>query len=71
MGKERQIPIWFFIGLVLEFYGLLILGTGIYHIFKPAERPVALRQLHPDIWWPLLLITIGLLYIIKFAPHRR
>jgi hypothetical protein len=30
---HEMIPIWFFIGLMLAFYGLLIMGAGIYQIF--------------------------------------
>ena len=71
MNEEHQIPIWFFIGLVLAFYGLVILAAGIYHLFHPPEHPVALQYLHPDVWWPLVLLAIGLVYVVRYAPRRR
>ncbi len=71
MESGRQIPIWFFIGLVLAFYGLVILSSGLYHLFRPAARVVALQHLHPDLWWSALLLIIVLIYVIKYAPRRR
>jgi len=69
MESERQIPIWFFIGGLLGFYGLLILGTGVYGLFDPPN--VALAYLHADIWWSLLMIALGAFYCIRFHPFRQ
>ncbi len=70
MDSKREIPIWFFIGSLLTVYGVLILGTGIYHLFNPPQQPLALANLHADIWWPLLLLLIGLIYTIKYWPFK-
>jgi hypothetical protein len=70
MHNEHQIPIWFFIGLLLTVYGVLILGCGIYNIFSPPEHPVKLANLHMDIWWGILLLVIGLIYSIKYKPSK-
>lgn len=70
MDNKREIPIWFFIGSLLSVYGVLILGTGIYHLFFPPQKPLALANLHADIWWPLLLLVIGLIYTIKYWPFK-
>ncbi len=70
MDNNREIPIWFFIGSLLTVYGVLILGTGIYHVFFPPEKPLALANLHADIWWPLLLLLIGLVYTVKYWPFK-
>jgi hypothetical protein len=72
-GKEPQtarnkIEIWFFIGALLGVYGLLILGTGVLHLFRPPARQMALAHLHPDLWWGILLAAIGLIYTVKFWP---
>jgi len=73
MQSERQIPIWFFIGSLLAFYGVLILGAGIYGYLNPPplEQRVALWDTHADIWWSLLLILVGLIYVIKFRPGKQ
>jgi uncharacterized membrane protein len=69
---EKQIPIWFFIGVVLLIYGVLILASGIYGVFypPPVEHRVALWELHADIWWSILLIIVGLVYSIKYKPQH-
>jgi len=70
MHNEHQIPIWFFIGLLLTVYGVLILGCGIYNLIYPPENPVKLANLHMDIWWGILLLVIGLFYSIKYRPSK-
>lgn len=70
MEKQHQVPIWFFIGVLLAIYGVLILGSGIYGLFYPPGREVALSYLHADIWWGAFLLAIGLLYVVKFNPLR-
>jgi hypothetical protein len=65
------ISIWFFIGVLLAAYGILITGSGIYGLFIPPEHPVVLAQLHAGIWWGALLLIIGLFYTIKFFPKKR
>ena len=71
MYHEHQTPIWFFIGLLLTVYGILILGYGIYGLFNPPEHPVQLAYLHAEIWWPIVLLVIGLFYTIRFRPNKR
>lgn len=68
MKGDRLIPIWFFIGILLSAYGLLILGSGVYHLFRPPEHPVALSNLHADIWWGGVILALGLVYAIRFRP---
>jgi hypothetical protein len=70
MHHEHQIPIWFFIGLLLSVYGILILGCGIYNLVNPPEHPVVLAHLHADIWWSILLLVVGLIYSIKYWPSK-
>lgn len=70
MHKEHQIPIWFFIGVLLGIYGLLILGSGIYGLIHPPHRTVALSYLHADIWWGILLLVVGIVYVVKFRPSK-
>ena len=48
MGRHF-ISIWFFIGVLLLIYGVLIVGTGIYDLFVPPENPPHMAQLHAAI----------------------
>ncbi len=70
MEPTRRIEIWFFIGLLLLVYGVLILGAGLYHLVNPPPADLALRELHSDLWWGALLILIGGFYCVKFRPSR-
>jgi len=68
--RAQRISIWFFIGVLLLIYGILICGTGIYELFVPPEHPVVLAQLRPAIWWGGLLLLLGAFYCYHFAPGR-
>ncbi len=64
-----MISVWFFIGVLLTIYGVLILGTGLYELNSPP--PVVLAQLHTPIWWGALLLILGGIYVYLFNPKRR
>jgi len=70
MHRPGMLSIWFFIGLLLLAYGILILGSGIYELSNPPEHPVVLANLHAGIWWGALLTVLGLIYTLKFKPRR-
>ena len=70
MEKEHQIPIWFFIGGILAVYGVLILGSGLFGLVWPPQRPVKLSFLHADIWWGALLTVVGAFYVWKYWPWK-
>lgn len=66
-----MISIWYFIGISLAVNGALILGAGIYQLVVPPANPgIVLYQLHANVWWGALLLVIGLVYCIRFAPSR-
>jgi len=67
---KHFISIWFFIGLLLGVYGVLILAAGIYGLSHPPQRTVQLGQYHASIWWGVLLLVLGLFYTIKFRPKK-
>ena len=67
-----MVSIWFFIGISLAVNGALILGAGIYQLMNPPLHPsVVLFNLHANAWWGALLLVVGVLYCIKFAPGRQ
>jgi len=66
-----MISIWFFIGISLAINGALILAAGIYQLIQPPANPgIVLFNLHANIWWGGVLLLLGLVYCIKFAPKR-
>ena len=68
MHRPGMISIWFFIGVLLLVYGILIFGAGIYGLSNPPD--VKLADLHAGVWWGALLTVLGLIYTVKFKPGR-
>jgi hypothetical protein len=67
-----MISIWFFIGISLAVNGALILAAGIYQVVNPPVNPeVVLFNLHAGVWWGAVLLLVGLIYCVKFAPRRQ
>ena len=64
------VSIWFFVGLLLLAYGVLILGASVFEVYAPAGRQVVLGELHVGIWWGALLIVLGYVYIHLYHPRR-
>ena len=67
--RKKTISIWYFIGLLILVYGVLILGAGLMGLTSPP--PVVMAELHVGIWWGALLIVIGLVYVYFFRPGRQ
>jgi len=66
---SHMLPVWFFIGILLTVYGVIILLTAIADFSKPTT--VVLANYHPGIWGGALLLFIGAFYTIWFWPGRR
>jgi hypothetical protein len=64
-----MLPVWFFIGLLLFVYGLIILYVGIRDYNNPPM--VVLANYHASLWGGILLIVMGGGYTIHFWPRRR
>ena len=69
--QDREIPIWFFIGISLLVNGILIVGAGVWEIFHPPANPVVLFHLHANVWWGAVLLLLGIVYCVRFAPTRQ
>jgi len=69
MSEDRHmIPVWFFVGIILLVYGVLILATGIYEFSHPPATVLA--NLHPAVWWGALLVIIGGIYVYAYFPRK-
>lgn len=66
-----MISIWFFIGVLLLIYGIMIGGAGLYELSSPPDHPVVLANLHAGIWWGALMVVLGAFYTIRFLPGRK
>ena len=68
MDKHVIIPVWFFVGLLLAVYGVLILASGLVEWSQPSKT--VLSELHAPAWWGALLAIIGIAYAITFRPRQ-
>ena len=67
---KGMISIWFFIGVLLFLYGVIILGASVYGAVNPPANPVVLDNLHAGIYWGALLLLLGGFYTLKFRPRQ-
>jgi hypothetical protein len=65
---HRMLPVWFFIGVLLLIYGVIILATGLYEFSHPPATVLA--NLHPAVWWGALLTIVGGVYVYLFLPRK-
>lgn len=70
MHGKGALSIWFFIGILLTVYGVLITATGLIELSSPPANPPVLANLHASIWWGAVLLIIGLVYLIRFYPKK-
>ncbi len=51
--------IWFFVGMLLSIYGVIILLTG---LFGKAPETV-LGESRPAIWWGAIMMVFGIVFV--------
>ncbi|MGP0076226.1 MAG: hypothetical protein ACLPWF_30285 [Bryobacteraceae bacterium] len=68
MAKHVIIPVWFFVGLLLATYGVLIFVNGLTEWSHPSSTVLA--ELHAPVWWGALLAIVGAIYVVLFRPRR-
>ena len=67
--KHHIIPVWFFVGVLLLVYGVMIFVSGLTEWNSPPPD-VELTQLHAPVWWGGLLIVLGSIYCLLFRPGK-
>ncbi len=68
--KGQHISIWFFVGVLLATYGVIILGAGLATLGEPPDPKLVLQELHMNLWWGVLLLAVGAVYSWKFWPGK-
>jgi hypothetical protein len=71
LGVPGNIPIWFFVGVLLTIYGALIGGHGVYAWVTHERSVVVLANLHAAVWWGGMILILGLIYCVKFFPRQQ
>ncbi len=68
-AKGESLSIWFFCGILMLAYGIVLIGTGIYEHFGHQPHTV-LANLEPTFWWGVFLFLFGSFYTVKFRPGK-
>ena len=69
MSERHHItPVWFFVGLLLLIYGVLIFITGLTEWSHPPDTVLA--EAHASVWWGALMAILGAIYTIMFRPGK-
>jgi hypothetical protein len=71
--ESAEISIWFFCGILMLTYGVVLVVTGITEYNHPPANEVLLpwlESLHPTLWWGLVLTVFGGFYSIRFRPGK-
>ena len=67
---DEGISIWFFIGILLTIYGVMILGADIYYQGQAPTHQVVLSELRAGLWGGAILLLMGIGYCVKFRPGK-
>ena len=67
---RATMSIWFFAGVMLLAYGVVILAAGVWELGHPLAHPPTLARLHAPIWWGAVLVIAGAVYTAKFWPRH-
>jgi hypothetical protein len=59
----KMLSIWFFVGLVLLVYGLLISACGVYYLFQP-DTSKTLWEINPSLWWGGVMTAAGAVFLV-------
>lgn len=58
-------PIWYFVGILLLSMGVIVLVSGILALMNPPPQQKVLSNLHPDIWWGVIMTAAGLFFFLS------
>jgi hypothetical protein len=69
-GRGESLSIWFFVGMMMLLYGIVLLPYGAWAWFSNHEANTVLHDLHPTFWWGVLITAFGGYYTARFWPKR-
>lgn len=65
---HHMIPVWFFVGVLLFIFGILIVFSGLMEWSTPPTT--VLGNLHAPVWWGAILVIIGLIFVLRHNPRK-
>jgi len=67
--KKEMLSVWFWVGIILLIYGLIVTGAGVYYISNP-ETVTVLHRLNPSLWWGAIMVLAGILLLLVGRPGK-
>lgn len=61
---KKMRPIWYFVGLMLLSMGAIVTLTGLYYYFNPPDVKTVLADLHPSLWWGMVMVAAGVIFLL-------
>jgi hypothetical protein len=55
--------IWYLVGIIITVMGGLVLLASIIDLFISAPAKTVLSNLYPGIWWGVIMIITGLIFL--------
>lgn len=71
--ESAELSIWFFCGILVLAYGVVLVFTGVTEFHHPPPNEVLLpwlQPLHPTLWWGSIMTVLGAFYTVRFRPGR-
>lgn len=65
---RSRFEVWFYIGALLAFYGVLLTGAGVYQWVHPPMTVLAGE--HATFWAGVVLLLVGAIYTTVYWPWR-
>lgn len=56
---------------MLVLYGIIILLANIPALSSPAGTHIVLADLHAGLWWGIVLLLLGILFLFLHWPSKR
>jgi len=68
-AKRNEVSIWFFCGILMLAYGIVLVATGLRE--HAGHQPgTVLARLQPTLWWGVFLTACGASYAVRFRPGQ-
>ncbi len=68
-NSKQMISVWFWVGLMLLVYGILVCGAGVYYLSSPPENYAA-KWTNPNLWWGLIMLITGVVFLFLGRKKR-
>ena len=62
---EELKTIWYMVGIVIVIMGALVLLAGFIDFFSPSPPETVLADLHPGIWWGVIMVVTGGIFLFS------